>query len=341
MNQAFVLAAGFGTRLKPLTLHRPKPLVPVLGVPMLAYALALCARHGLRKVLVNGHYMPEQLAPWEGEHEGVFVTLSIETPEILGTGGGLKHVAGLLDERFVVVNADVLNTVHLAELRDAVPPGGAAMALRTADADHYGTVAADSTQTLVELRHYAQAEAQGAVDRSTHFTGIHALHRDALERVPEGFACIVRTAYTELVPERRVKAIRHDGLWLDIGDPGAYLDANLTLLREAPTLPLDPFARAAYAKTAHSEHGDRARLNGATVEGTAWVGKNTQLGNGVVLRDAVVGEGATVPPNTVLERCVVWDGATVPAGHHRDVIVHDGGLLQVTSDLRHLPQAAG
>lgn len=340
MNQAFVLAAGFGTRLKPLTAHRPKPLVPVLGVPMLAYALALCAKHGLRRVVVNGHYLPEQLEPWAGEHEGVFVTLSIETPDILGTGGGLKHVAHQLDERFVVVNADVLNTVDLAALRAAVPNGGAAMALRTADADHYGVVAADSTHTLVELRHYAQAVPEGAVDRSTHFTGIHGLHRDALDRVPEGFACIVRTAYTELVPERRVKAIRHDGLWLDIGDPGAYLDANLALLRDASDLPLDPFSRAAYAKTGRSEHGSIDALGDATVEGTAWVGKNANLGQDVVLRDAVVGEGATVPNNTVLERCVVWDGATVPPGHHRDVIVHDGGVLQVTGDLRHLPQTA-
>ncbi|MBW2255743.1 MAG: NTP transferase domain-containing protein [Deltaproteobacteria bacterium] len=71
MFDAFILAAGFGTRLRPLTHHRPKPLLPVCGVPMLAYTLALCHRHGLRDVVVNAHHLADQLRPWEGLHEGV------------------------------------------------------------------------------------------------------------------------------------------------------------------------------------------------------------------------------------------------------------------------------
>ena len=86
---AFVLAAGFGTRLRPLTEVVPKPLVPVCGVPLLSWSLALCAHHGMRRVIVNGHWLPDALTPWAGEHEGCHVTLSIEQPEILGTGGGL------------------------------------------------------------------------------------------------------------------------------------------------------------------------------------------------------------------------------------------------------------
>ena len=66
MHQAFVLAAGFGTRLRPLTTLKPKPLVPVCGVPMLSYALALCARHGLSPVVVNAHHLADQLRPWAG-----------------------------------------------------------------------------------------------------------------------------------------------------------------------------------------------------------------------------------------------------------------------------------
>ena len=126
MHHAFVLAAGLGTRMRPLTEHRPKPLVPVCGVPLLAYSLALCARHGLRDVVVNAHWLHEQVERWAGEREGVKVTVSTELPDVLGTGGGLKAVERDLAPVFVVLNADVLHEVDLTALRSAVRPGGAA-----------------------------------------------------------------------------------------------------------------------------------------------------------------------------------------------------------------------
>ncbi|MCA9495193.1 MAG: NTP transferase domain-containing protein, partial [Myxococcales bacterium] len=118
MHQAFVLAAGLGTRLRPLTEHRPKPLVPVCGVPLLSWSLALCARHGLRDVVVNAHWLAEQVEAWSGEREGVRVTVVTER-EILGTGGGLRNVADALAERFVVLNGDVLHAVDLGALLGA------------------------------------------------------------------------------------------------------------------------------------------------------------------------------------------------------------------------------
>jgi len=215
MFDAFILAAGFGTRLRPLTNHRPKPLVPVCGIPMLTYALALCHRHGLREVVVNAHHLGEKLRQWEGLHEGVRVSLSIEEPEILGTAGGLKLVADRLAPTFVVVNGDVLTDVDLHTLRALVPPDGGAMALRPRGADRYGVVAADATSTVVELVDVARATPVGEVDRTTHFTGVHALARSTLGLVPEGYACVVRTVYQALVPGRSVRALHHDGLWLD------------------------------------------------------------------------------------------------------------------------------
>jgi mannose-1-phosphate guanylyltransferase len=318
--RAFVLAAGFGTRLRPLTLHRPKPLVPVCGVPMLAYALALVRRHGIDRAVVNAHYLADQLEAWRGTHEGVEVDVVVEAPEILGTGGGLRNVRDRLAPRFAVVNADILCDVDLSALLDAVPDGGGAMALRPHEVERYGVVAADSTGTIVELTTVASTSPEGPVARDTHFTGVHALHRDALERVPDGFACIVRTAYKTLVPERRVRGVRHDGTWLDVGDPAAYLEANLTALRTTLPLPLDPFPRAAYAK---GGRGERGRTE-AEVEGTAWVGRGARVAN-TRLQDAVVGQDASVASGAVLTRCVVWDGVEVPPGRWTDGIWHDGG----------------
>jgi len=325
---AFVLAAGFGTRLRPLTLHKPKPLVPVCGVPMLSYALALCARHGLRSVVVNAHHLADQLLPWAGEHEGVRVEISVEEPEILGTGGGLRAVRDRLADRFAVVNADVLCDVDLGALLAATPDHGAAMALRPhPESSRYGVVAADSTGTVVQLVHLATAPPHGVVDASTHFTGVYAMDRVALERIPPGFACVVRTALQQMVPERLVAGLRHPGLWLDVGDPEAYLAANLAALGGL-SLPLDPFPRAGWAR-GEREVGDPGLVEGVRVEGPAWVGQGARVGEGVRLSHAVVGPGAEVPAGADLERVVVWEGLRVPPTRLRDAVVFPGGVLEV------------
>ncbi len=333
MYDVFVLAAGLGTRMRPLTEHVPKPLVPICGVPLLSWNLALCARHGLRHVVVNAHWLSDQVEAWAGEHEGVSVAVSTELPDILGTGGGLKKVAADLAEQFVVLNGDVLHDVDLRALLDAVRPGGGAMALRpdAEAAPRYGVVAADESGTVVALTSLASAPAEGAVARDTHFTGIHALDRAALARVPEGFACIVRTAYTELVPERRVGAIRYGGPWLDAGDPAAYLDANLQVLLGRVRGALDPFARAGFAIDASgATRGDPSLVDGVDVRGPVWVGPGAQLAPGVVLERAVVGAGASVEPGASLRDTVVWDGVSAPSERHERAIVFPGGVLPTT-----------
>lgn len=296
---------------------------------MLAYSLAACARHGLRDVVVNAHWLAPQIEAWVGEREGVHVHVSVELPDVLGTGGGLKAVADQLAQRFAVVNADVLCDLDLSALLAAVPPGGAAMALRPdpADAPRYGIVAADATSHVVELVKVAQAHAEGVVDRTTHFTGLHAMDRDALDRVPEGFQCIIRTAYKELVPERLVTAVIHRGVWLDVGDPAAYLEANVAVLAGGLNLPLNPHSRAAFSKSLLHERGDRSVLNGATLDGPVWVGEGAQIGGSVRLKNVIIGHGAHVPAGSQLHDVVVWDGVHVPEGGLHRAVVHDGGVL--------------
>ena len=328
---AFVLAAGLGTRMRPLTEHRPKPLVPVCGVPLLSYSLALCARHGLREVVVNAHWLHEQVEAWAGEREGVHVSVSTEIPEILGTGGGLRKVMDDMADHFAVLNGDVLHNIDLTALLAAIPEGGAAMALRRdpEDAPRYGIVAGDKRGRIVELTNVARAETDGSYPRDTHFTGIHAMSRAALQRVPgSGFACVVRTAYRSLVPEHKVASFVADGPWLDAGDPASYLDANLAVLSGALPLPLDPFARAAYARAGDGRTwGDPKALGSARVEGACWVGHGASLGAGVVLRDSVVGEGASVPSGGTLDQVVVWDGQRAPAEPLRRAVVYPGGVF--------------
>jgi NDP-sugar pyrophosphorylase family protein len=333
MHQAFILAAGFGTRLQPLTLERPKPLVPMCGVPMLSYALALCARHGMNDVVVNAHHLAGQLLRWEGEHEGCTVRVVVEAPGILGTGGGLKQVEADLASVVTVLNADVLHDVDLTALRAGVPDGGANLALRpdTDNAERYGVVATDGSGVVIDLAGLATAQAQGSPDRTSYFTGIHALHRDVLAHVPDGFACIVRTAYSELTPARQLKGQRYSGPWLDAGDPGAYLQANLDVLHRRVVLALDPHPRAAaWADAKGQRHGEVALLAGVDLAEAVWLGRDVELGQAVRLSDTVVGDGARVPSGTSLNRTVVWDGVEVPPGHWQDVIFTSAGPVEVS-----------
>ncbi|MCB9694581.1 MAG: NDP-sugar synthase [Alphaproteobacteria bacterium] len=311
---AFVLAAGFGTRLRPLTLDRPKPLVPVCGEPLLAYALALCRRHGLTEVLVNAHWLHEQLVAWEGEHDGVRVHVVVEQPEILGTGGGLKAVRDRLAERVAILNGDVLHDVDLTALLERVPEGGGALVLRPhpEDADRYGHVSADSTGTVVQMRDFASTEPVGPVQHDTHFTGIHALHRDLLDDAVDGFSDILRTAHKARIGRRLVQGVRYHGPWLDIGDPEAYLATNLAVLRGEVRLPLDPRDASAPVPP------------GVTVRGRAWIGEGASIAPGAVLEDTIVGRGATVGP-VELVRTVVWDGVTVDEPLV-DAVAHDSGI---------------
>ena len=304
MHTAFLLAAGFGTRLRPLTEHRPKPLMPMCGSPMLDYTLALLRTHGHDNILVNAHHLWEQVAAWCEKNS---LGLQVELPDILGTGGGLKAAQARLAEQFVVVNADILCDVNLTALTRDIPVDGAAMALRKSpDWEAVGPVLADESGRVVKI---TSLVGQGGRP-GTHFTGVHALSSASLGRVPEGFQCIVRTAYIELIEAGLVGGHLHTGTWVDVGTPEAYLEANLALLDNRIAVPFDPWSR-----------GNR------DADGN-FMGSEVQLDG--ESHHSVLGARAVVSSGAVLRDCVVWDGAVVPAGeYHRCIFYDEGGILSI------------
>lgn len=209
---AFVLAAGLGTRLRPLTLTTPKPLLPVAGRPMLDHVLDHLRRYGHDEVVVNAFWLPDRVVDWARDKLGV--TVIVEAPAILGTGGGLKNAASRLAERFVVVNGDILSDIDLGALWAVDAP--AVMALRPQPLPvHTGVALVDGVVRGIQ-------NVVGTGDPALHFTGVHVLHRDVLAWVPPGQQCIVRTAYRALVPEGKVRGVVHHGRWTDIGTLDEY-----------------------------------------------------------------------------------------------------------------------
>jgi mannose-1-phosphate guanylyltransferase len=340
--QAFVLAAGFGTRMRPLTEHRPKPLVPVCGVTVLEQALGLCAQHGIRSAVVNAHYLAPAVEAWCEAYQGMEVHVQVERPDILGTGGGLQAARDRLGSAFAVVNGDVLVDGDLgALLADCQRPGVlASMLLRRApDAATHGVVSMDSAGRVARLTSLARLEGAGDLPEDTHFTGVHALRREALDHVPaRGFSCIVRSAYVQLIPQGRVVGRIHPGVWLDVGNPAAYLEANRAVMDGAVPLPLDPWQRAAWGlrdrEGRSAPLGDVTRCDiasSARFEAPCWLGQGAVIEGGAVLGPhTVVGEGASVGAGAQLRDTIVWDGCAVPAGARLEgCVVHDGGVLRV------------
>lgn len=214
---AFILAAGLGTRLRPLTLTTPKPLLPVRGRTMLDRVLDHVRAHGHDDVVVNAYWLADAVVAWAEDKPGVRVV--VEAPAILGTGGGLRNARHLLAERFVVVNGDILSDVDLTALwREPAP---AVMALRRQDAPVHTGVRLDAGGVVRGI-----AGVVGEGDPGLHFTGVHVLDNDVLDLVPPGEQCIVRTAYRALIPEGRVRGRLHAGEWTDIGTLAEYAAAN-------------------------------------------------------------------------------------------------------------------
>lgn len=307
-DSAFLLAAGFGSRLRPLTLHRPKPLLPVCGIPLLDHAAAHLASHGIEKLVVNAHHLWQQIAAWAEVNQA---GLQVELPDILGTGGGLRAALPRLTGRVVVFNGDILCDVDLTALLTACPQDGAAMAIRPVpELGGINPVVAGADGVVERIGSITAAAGAAPVRMTgpgTHFTGIHAMSRAAIEAVPEeGFSCVVRTAYRDLVPQGRIQAIEHTGSWVDAGTPVSYLEANLDALAGRLALPVDPW-----------QHGSRGN------EGS-WVGEGAVV-SGSTAR-SIIGAGARVPAGACLEDCVVWDGVVVPEGTHQRTIFYGDGL---------------
>ncbi len=334
-HRAFLLAAGFGTRMQPLTNHRAKPLVPLCGVPLLDQAVALIRAHGIESAVVNAHHLPEGIERW-AERQPIKIEVSKELPDILGTGGGLRAALPILDDSFVVVNGDILCDVDLTALMNGLSESSpsACMALRPIVGDaKYGIVAADDNNVVVDLVGLAKAEPHGKVRRDTHFTGVHALTRSAVELLPpEQFSCVVRGSYVKMVPQRTVKSTRHTGIWEDAGNPESYLAANMSVLNGDMKPPLDTLPLAAWAIIDGREHGSRDDIDcpeSCSFNPPFWIGHGATIQEQCTISGSIIGEDALVLAGSKIESSVVWDNCTVSKdSNHCDVIIYDGGVYK-------------
>jgi len=231
-----ILAAGLGLRMRPLTSHRPKPCLPVLNRPLLAWTLEALARQGVLDVVVNTHYLPAQVRESLAiaASLGIRVSLSHER-RLLGTGGGPRRARRLLGTAPVLlINGDVYFDFDLGSLLDRHRRSGAAATLAlkpNPDPDVYGPIVTSRSGRILSLAGRPRP-AEGLLSL---FTGVHVMDPSLLERLPPGPSDSVRDLYAPLVAEgHRLLGVRVRGAWHDLGTPALYLRAQEALLRRFP-----------------------------------------------------------------------------------------------------------
>jgi NDP-sugar pyrophosphorylase family protein len=275
--KAMILAAGLGTRLRPLTEERPKVLMPVANQPIIARVIDHLKAHGFTRLVVNAHHLHQQLLDYLdlGKPFGLPIDTRVE-PEILGTGGGIKNTSDFWDDDpFVVINGDVLTDIDLASAYEEHVRSGSLVTLILHDCEPFNQI------EVAEDGHISDIARQNLPGRLA-FTGIHIISPELLSYIPKGVFYDIIVCYQQLIASG--KAIRafvsKNHYWRDIGTLKSYVDANRELSKKeiliAPGCEIDP---------------------------------------SVVFKDwAVVGEKSVIRRHAEIARSILWEGATVREG---------------------------
>lgn len=328
--RAMVLAAGYGTRLGPLTQRRPKPMLPVTGAPLVRWAVQWLVHHGVTDIVVNLHHLGEQIEAelGDGSALGASIDYSPEHGQILGTGGGLRQARPWLDkgdgEPIVVVNAKIMLDLDLSAVLEQHRSRGAeaTMVLRPDDnAERWGSLRLAQDGRVVELLKLRHDSAKD-IEPGPHlmFTGVHVMEPRFLDRIPpQGEQCVIRTAYRQLFDEgEHLRGYVHEGYWFEHSTPERYLQGVTNVLSGEAT-----FAHAAGPVT--GVHAEADVAGDAEVVGPVFVEAGVRIEPGATVGPHVqLGAGATVRAGVTLRDAIVWDGVTIDADTEKAIVPADG-----------------
>jgi NDP-sugar pyrophosphorylase family protein len=344
ITQAFVLGAGLGTRLRPLTDDLPKPLVPIFQKPLITFALDHLIDIGVTKFFVNTHHRPERFGEtFAGSPTGRTRPVARSTyrdrhieffhePDLLETAGGIANIAGAIGrEPLLVYNGDILTDLPLAGLIDHHVRAGnmVTLALRS-DAAPKHISFNSATGRVIDIRNQLGA---GAPEEFV-FTGVYVVDPKFVDCLERGVKRSVIPHFVEMIRrgERLGGVVIDEGHWWDVGNREAYLQLHRELSRNGdlqiaaaagkppflgnaadfPSYPVDnPHWRIPIHRTATMD--PTAKLRGCSV-----VGKDCRVGADAILEDTILWPGAQIASGSELVRCIVRTHTKV-AGTHRNI----------------------
>ena len=321
--RAVVLVGGFGTRLRPLTLHRPKQMLPVLDRPMIEWVAGWLGANGVDEVVLSLGYRPEAFteAYPDGLCAGVGLRYAVE-PEPLDTAGAIRFAARAVgldqaDEPFLVVNGDVITDLAIGALVALHRARGAEATIALTpveDPSRYGVVPIGPdgrVEAFIEKPDRANAPSNWIN------AGTYVLNPSVVARIADGRrVSIEREVFPAMVADGTLYALQSDAAWVDAGTPATYLSVQLELAHRTGWRPVgvavDPSATVEQAVLAEGVSVGA----GAVVRGSV-VGRRTVIEAGAVVQDSIVGEGAVVGAGSVLDGLsVVGDDVVIEPGRH-------------------------
>jgi len=314
--KAAVLAAGLGTRLKPLTDVCPKPLLPVLNRPLLGVALAQLEAAGCCQVAVNTHHLADQVHDFLRAEPWSFLLSVSHEPEILGTGGGLRQLGEILREGpFLAINADILTDLDLAEVYRGHREGAVStLVLHDCPAYNHVWVAGGRVVSVGAPPPGGRAQAKPLA-----YTGVQVVDQKMLTYIPpEGFSHLVQAWREAMAAGEWLAYLTVSGhFWQDLGTPENYLAAHRRLLAGA-----SPELARYFPGLTDPLIGPGARIGaGAHFGGGVCLGSKVVVGEGASLKNTVVWDRAAISPHVELADCIVASGVQVKDSARGRVLV--------------------
>lgn len=330
--EAVVLVGGLGTRMRPLTLSAPKPMLPTAGVPFLTHLLGRIRAAGVRHVVLGTSYRADVFAAHFGDGSALGLALDyIVEDEPLGTGGGIRNVAPALSEPDVLVfNGDVLSGLDPAEVVRTHRTAGADVTLhlvRVPDPRAFGCVPTTADGRVLGFLEKTDDPPTDQIN-----AGCYVFRREVIDSIPAGRPVSVeREIFPGLLAAgARLQAHVDDSYWLDLGTPAAFVQGSADLVRGRAPSPELP-----------GPVGEALLLPGATVHIDAQVGGGSVVGAGCVVEGgaqvfgSVLMDRARVATGAHLQRSVLGAGAQVGVGAVLcDAVVGDGAVVGAGCELR-------
>ena len=328
---AVILVGGKGTRLRPLTLSAPKPMLPTAGLPFLTHLLSRIAAAGIEHVILGTSYKAETFEAEFGDGSKLGLQIDYVTEETpLGTGGGIANVAAKLrNDTVMVLNGDVLSGADLGEMLTAHQDRDADVTLhlvRVSDPRAYGSVPTDADGNVLAFLEKTEDPTTDQIN-----AGTYIFKRSIIDRIPRGREVSVeREVFPGLLSDgAKVCGYVDVSYWRDMGTPEDFVRGSSDLVRGiAPSPALG------------GQRGESLVHDGASVAPGAWlyggtvVGRGAEIGAGVRLDGAVVFDGARIEPGAVVERSIIGFGARIgPRALIRDAVIGDGAHIGARCEL--------
>jgi mannose-1-phosphate guanylyltransferase / phosphomannomutase len=307
------MAGGEGSRLRPLTSNQPKPMLPILGRPMMERVLGLAASHGITEAVATVHFLGSVVRNYFGDGSDLGLSLEYTAEEEpLGTAGSVRNARALLGDRFVVLSGDSLTDLDLSDMVQFHTNKGAAVTVALKKADdplEFGIVITDEGG---RVERFLEKPGWGDVFSDTVNTGIYVLEAEVLDLVPEGEAFDFSKDLFPLLLEKGYPIYGYvtDRFWTDVGTIDAYLAAHRAALDREVNIDIEGFEIESGIWL-----GEGGEINpDVELRAPLYVGPDSRVEGGATLRAyTVLGRGVTVKAGAFLDRAIVDDYAYVGA----------------------------